>query len=190
MLLYIYVDVLTQRIFRKVPYDHRFIPAVLDGVVGMVFPEVQLREDNLCWSKFKTIFTAPTAPDDRTQARLSLLSERCEVLEYLYRTLYLLRRSYFEAIPLDEVIFQKRITEAQKYLSGEALETEGFLSQFAREKEMTLQEAAQLILFAEIDRDALLKVSEGLRLKWEKVFRFSENPMADFQKFKMQTYIG
>ncbi len=189
MLNYLYVDLLSQRIFRVTFYDHRFVQPVLDGVLGMVSgANLGMSESNLSWSKYKGIYNSGEAPSILEQSRLDTLAVRCEALEMLYKIIYLLRKPYAEVSPLETEIFQLKLREAKALLAGGA-ETE-YLSDYARINEMDIQQAAQKMVFLEKDRLALLRQSELLKLEWERNFIRSENPKQQLDQFRTTVYLG
>lgn len=191
MLKYIYVDLTTQRIFRISQYDHRYVPAILDGVLGMVsIDSPQLHDKSASWSKYKGVFISPSVISSEDKIRLEVLNARCEGLELLYRTIYLLRKPYAEALPLDSEIMNAKIQEAQKLISGQSLDANSYLESYAKALSMPIHEAAQLVLFLERDRHALLKQTENLKLEWENIFTKSEDPIQGVALFKTSVYLG
>lgn len=190
-LRYVYVDLKTQRIFRNTFFDHRFIPGVLEGVYGMVAPYSEIFESaGLSWSKYKGIHASDSTLDSVDQRRLKVLNDRCEALEFLYRTIYLLRRQLGSFLPYDEVIFNLRLKESLNYLQTQKSEDKNFLQDFANAKDLSLQEAAQMVCFLDSDRKEILRQSEALKLKWEKVFLETEEPVVEVENFKSTVYLG
>ena len=188
---FIYVDLTSQRIFRVSAFDHRYVPVVLDGVLGMVSVAMpELFNPNACWSKYKGVFISESEVASQDKPRLDILNTRCESLELLYKTIYLLRKPYAELLPLDQEIFNQRIQESRKLLNGELLATDSYLSIYANSMSVSLNEAAQLTLFLEKDRNELLKHTEKLKLEWEKKFLTTENPAEELLRFKTSVYLG
>lgn len=191
MLHFIYVDTLTQRIFRAVPYDHRFVPAVLDGVLGMVMPMPEISKDkSLCWSRFRGVFRAETEVTPADGVRLDTLSDRCESLESLYKTIYLLRKHVTGQLPYDDLIFQERLREAHLFEKSGQVCSGGYLSDFCEEKSIEFSTGAKMMFLKEQDQFYSLKQSEKIRLQWERRFLVAENPKEEFEKFKNEIYLG
>ena len=188
---YIYIDLTSQRIFRVSAFDHRYVPAVLDGVLGMVSVAMpELFSPNACWSKYKGVFVSDREVSEQDQSRIAILNTRCEALELLYKTIYLLRKPYSEVLPLEQEIFKLRLEESKKVFNGETVDQDGYLGIYAQALAIGLKEAAQLTQFLEKDRHELLKHTEKLKLEWERKFLTSENPSQDLLLFKTSVYLG
>lgn len=101
--------------------------------------------------------------------RIRLLQIKCWVMGKVLSRIAYKRMPFTKELPLQDEIYQIKVKEATKFLStGDIKSAYPFLESYAVIENITLKQAAELIIFKEKEKKECLRITEHNRLFWGK----------------------
>ena len=184
-LMYAYICLKTQRVFRTVPGNIDTITARLEDVLVLQISEQELNKLHpVAWVWGRGFYQDTNPLSSEEIERLQILNDRCFSLETLYRNVSLWRQNFVLNIPFNNLAEDLLCQEAESYIATMITDNIPLLSRYSASLNLDLHSAAKLALLAREEKRACIVTTELFKIEWENRLLLCAVPSQEMELLK------